>query len=180
MWSFVLGLLLLFPAAAMAVPPAQAPDEQALLRLSADWMAAIERKDQAALESFLADDFVLQMPGDQESQRVHRAEWLKNAIGMDWSEFRYENMAARVHGDHAMVTSRLYFKVAPWPLHFDSAVVDTWERRGGQWQVTARYLGESELQTRIAFWFGVVAAGGVLLLAWLGRRIYRWSRARAA
>jgi len=140
-------------------------------------MAAIERKDRKALESRLADDYVLQMPGDTETQYVRREEWLGNAISMDWTNFRYENVVAHVHGDHATVSSRLHFKVAPNPLTFDSGIVDVWEKRNGRWQVTTRYLGESELKQRMGFAFGALAAGLaaglVYALAWLLRRLRR-------
>ncbi len=167
------SLILAFTAAAS---PSSVPDEKALERLSVEWMAAIENKDKKALESFLADNFVLQMPGDTGSQYVHRAEWLENAIGMDWSNFRYENVVARVHGDHATVSSRLFFKVAPNPLTFDSGVIDTWEKRGGKWQVTTRYLGESQLKGRISFTLGVLAAGLALAAAYLVARLAKWAR----
>jgi len=173
---FVGSLLLTFTAAAS---PSSIPDEKELERLSVEWMAAIEKKDRKALELLLADNYVLQMPGDTRTQYVRRAEWLENAIRMDWSNFRYENFVARVHGDHATVSSRLFFKVAPNPLTFDSGVIDTWERRGGKWQVTTRYLGESQLKGRISFTLGILAAGLALAAAFLIARLSKWARRRA-
>lgn len=166
-------------ASAAAASPSTVPDEKALEHLSIEWMTAIENKDRKALESILADNYVLQMPGDTSSQYVYRAEWLENAIAMDWSNFRYENVVARVHGDHATVSSRLFFKVAPNPLTFDSGVIDTWERRGGKWQVTTRYLGESQLKGRISFTLGGLAAGLALAAAYLVARLSGWARRRA-
>lgn len=172
---FVGSLIL---ASTTAASSSLAPDEKALEQLSVEWMTAIETKDRKALESFLADDFVLQMPGDNRSEYVHRAAWLENAISMDWSNFRHENLVARVHGDHATVSSRLFFKVAPNPLTFDSGVIDTWERRGGKWRVTTRYLGESQLKERISFTLGVLATGLALAAAFLVARISRRARRR--
>ena len=152
----IAGLLIIHATAASAP---RTPDERTLERLSVEWMTALEKKDRKSLEAFLADDYVLQMPGDTASQFVRRKEWLTNAIEMDWTDLRYENVAAHVHGDHAMVSSRLHFRVSPFPFAFDSGVVDIWERRGGNWQVTARYLGDSKVQQRIAFILGLLTAG---------------------
>lgn len=165
--------------------PAQAAspsstDEQTLQRLSVEWMTAIEKKDRKSLEAFLAKDYVLQLPGDAESQLTRRREWINNAIEMDWTDFRYENVVARVHGDHATVSSRLHFRVSPYPFELDSSVVDLWERHDGRWQVTTRYLGESKAQLRIAFILGVLAAVLVGGVAYGVAGLVRWSRRRAA
>jgi hypothetical protein len=173
----IAGLFVGYPALA-AVP--SSTDEQTLERLSVEWMEAIEKKDRKSLEAFLADNYVLQMPGDSDSQYTRRNEWIKNAINMDWSDFRYENVMAQVHGDHATVSSRLYFRVAPFPFELDSGVVDTWERHDGRWQVTTRYLGESNMQQRITFIFGVLAAGLAAGAAYAVAALVRWSRRRRA
>jgi hypothetical protein len=138
---------------------------------------AIERKDRAALNNLVASDFALQMPGERKV--TPRDEWIANAVGMDWSKFRYENLVVRMHGDTATVSSKLHFRVAPIPFALDSGVVDSWERRDGRWQITRRYLGESKVQQRIAFGLGVLAAIGVAGLAYATRWILRRSRRRA-
>ena len=174
-----LTVLLLATSPVAAAPPRNA-EEQALAGLSLAWMQAIEKKDRKSLEGFLADDYVLQMPGDAPSEFTRRDEWIKNAVGMDWSDFRYENLVANVHGDHATVTSRLHFNVAPYPFAFESGVVDLWEKRDGRWQVTARYLGESKTQQRIAFVFGLIAGGIIAALAYLSARLFKRAGRRAA
>ncbi len=67
----------------------------------------------------MAESFVLQMPGDAESGVTRREEWLANALRMDWSDFRYENPAAQVHGDHATVSAKLFFRISPIPFTID-------------------------------------------------------------
>ena len=138
-------------------------------------MRAIERKDRAALERIVASDFNLQMPGDQPAQAVRREEWLTNAVGMDWSGFRYENPEVAIHGDRARVTSRLHFNIAPIPVALDSTIVDLWQKRDGRWQVTNRYLGESATKVRIAFFAGVL---GTLVVGLIGYGIIRLIRRR--
>lgn len=171
----IAGLMAGHPA--LAAAPRNA-DEQTLERLSVEWMQAIEKKDRKTLEGFVADNFVLQMPGDSASEFTGRNEWITNAIDMDWTNFRYENVIAQVHGDHATVRSRLRFRVAPFPFDFDAGVVDLWERRDGRWQVTTRYLGESKVQQRMAFIFGVLAAGLFAGLSYAAARLVKRSRRR--
>lgn len=157
----------------------QATDEQVLKRLSIDWMNAIERKDKQTLEAILSSDYVLQMPGDLESQYTHRGEWIKNSINKDWSDFRYENFRIRVNGHHATVSSILHFRIAPIPFSIATPVVDTWERRGASWQVTTRYLGTSDLEKRIAFIFGLFAAGLIACVAYVIAKLARRAGKRA-
>lgn len=126
-------------------------------------MQAIESKDARTLDKLLAGDYVLQMPGDLVSDYVARDEWMRNAIKMDWSRFRYENLRVQLNGDHADVTSRLYFHVSPVPIELDSGVIDSWQKRNGQWQVNRRYVGQSNAGDRLRLIFGFLAA--LLLLA---------------
>ena len=166
------------PSLAAAPVSADARAQADALRAASQaWMRAIEAKDRATLESFLAPEFELVAPG--EAPTTPREEWLHNAVARDWSGFRYEALMPRVHGDHATVHSRLYFHLAPVPLELDAGIVDTWVRRDGRWNVTGRYLGDS----KAAYRFGVVAGFALGLAAWalwaLAARLRRrWARAR--
>jgi hypothetical protein len=172
---------LVFPLSVAALDASSASaDEAELRRLAVVWMQALEKKDAPTLENILARDYVLQMPGDARSDHVPRGEWLKNAIGMDWTRFRYENLEVRVNGDQAEVTSRLFFHVSPFPIEFDSGVVDTWARRDGRWQVTRRYLGQSNMQDRLQRIGGFVAALVLVALALAVSRLTRRFRTRPA
>lgn len=175
--SLWLGVLLAAPSAGASVP--QSVDEKAVAQLSAKLMAAVARKDREALEVLVADDFVLQIPGDTNARFTRRAEWITNAVQMDWAEFRHENLLAQVRGDQATVSSRLHFRVAPYPFALDAGVVDTWERRGSDWQITRRYLGQSDAQQRIAFFLGVLATGLAAAAAYVAMRLFKRLRRRA-
>jgi ketosteroid isomerase-like protein len=168
------ALLLLCGSASASDRPV--PDEQQLIQLSYEWMSAIERKDRPALERIVARDFVLQKPGDPPAQAVRREEWITNAIGMDWSGFRYENPEIIIHGDRATVTARLHFSVSSMPVALDSTVVDLWQKRDGRWQVTNRYLGESAMQLRIAFVAGILATVITGLIVYFAVRMVRRRR----
>ena len=170
----LLACLLLSPAPPAAAAPGDHPaDEAAIKALSVAWAAAIEGKDRRRLESILAEDFILTVPGNPREREIDRATWLQNAIGKDWSGFRYENHLVRVQGTHAVSTAHLRFHLSPIPFEMDSGIVDLWEKRDGRWQATARMLGESQVQSRITFVFGVVASALALVLWRLVRRVMR-------
>lgn len=171
------GILVACPVPALSTVAA---DEAELRRLSLAWMQALENKDAPALDNILARDYVLQMPGDASAEQTPRDEWLKNAIGMDWTRFRYENLDVRVNGDQAEVSSRLFFHVAPIPIELDAGVVDTWSRREGRWQVTRRYLGQSNAQDRLKLIGGFGAALVLLALGWGVSGLLRRLRRRSA
>ncbi|MDP2271977.1 MAG: nuclear transport factor 2 family protein [Archangium sp.] len=155
-----------------AVPAwASETENQALQRLSLEWMQAIAQKDEPALQALLAPEFSLTGAGD--TTQVPRAEWIANAVKMNWSAFRYENFDVRVRGEHATVNSKLFFRVSPIPFELDSGVVDTWEKREGRWQVTGRYLGESAVQYKIRFFGGFASAVMLGALAWAAVKLKR-------
>ena len=171
----ILGAALWFATTAAQAAPASTEADAALLRqLSQEWSRAIEQKDRATLERLLAPEFSLQAPG--EAERIGREEWLGNAISMDWSHFRFENLVVNVDGDRALVTSILYFRVGPLPITWDSGVMDVWTRRSGQWQATHRYLGESKLRNRMSFAAGFGTASAIAVLWWLLARLMRRRR----
>lgn len=160
-------------AGVLCAVPARATEteHQTLQRLSLEWMQAIERKDEPALQALLAPEFSLTGAGDP--TQTPRAEWMANAVKMNWSGFRYENFDVRVFGEHATVNSKLFFRVAPIPFELDSGVVDTWEKREGRWQVTGRYLGESGVQYRIRFFVGFASAVMLGAFAWAAVKLKR-------
>lgn len=150
-------------------------DEQRLRELTVEWMAAVANKDRGRLEQIMATDYTLEMPGALE--RVGRTEWVKNAIGRQWGNFRYENLSVDIEGTQAVVTSRLYFKVSPIPATLDSGIVDVWVKRNDQWQIKTRYLAASDFFTRVTFAGGVLAAAVLFGSAAILLRVIRKRRA---
>ena len=150
--------------------------EQELITLSTQWMEALERKDQAALERFLADDFFITAPGDIE--KTDRIEWLKNARELGWGSLKYHNFRVNIYGDTAVVTALLDFKFAgsagglKIPIN-NAEVTDIWVRRNGQWQVAARHLGSSSLGGWIRVILGFVAGLGLCFIIWLLLKLRR-------
>jgi ketosteroid isomerase-like protein len=147
-----------------------AADRETLKRLSVEWMDAVERKDRAALERLLAPDFQLLSSGEPEAG-VGRAEWLRNALRMDWQSRGYSNVRVDVNGDVALVTSNYSFRVDPggWKpaVSASGPLADVWVRNGGRWQVQRRYLAGNSIvrwaDRVVGFIAGIVLFGSVLL-----------------
>lgn len=152
-------------------------DQDTLRRLSVEWMDAVARKDRATLERLLAPDFELLSVGDLRGG-VKRAQWLENAMRMDWQNRGYSNVRVEMNGDVGIVTSNYAFRVDPggWKPAVTAAspVVDVWVRREGRWQIQRRHLGGSTLTRWIDRVLGVAVAAalflGVKLLSGLLRR----------
>ncbi len=148
--------------------------EQELIALSTQWMEALEHKDQAALERFLAEDFYISSAG--ELDKVNRSEWLKNALEMDWRNLRYHNFKVDFYGDTAVVTSLLDFKVitkSGIPISTNGQVMDIWIKRNGQWQVAARHAGASSIEGYFRLGAGFGAGLALCLVVWLLLRLKR-------
>ena len=148
--------------------------EQELITLSTQWMGALERKDRAMLERFLADDFFITAPGDVE--KTDRSEWLKNAMELDWSSLEYHNFRVNIYGDTAVVTALLDFKVTGGlgiPIGSDAQVTDVWVKRNGRWQVTARHLGAYSLGGWIRVALGFIAGLLLCFVIWLALKLRR-------
>lgn len=120
--------------------------EQELKRLSVAWMQAWKDRDRATLERLLAEDFVLVLSASTE-RSVGRARWLEMALGGYTCEsFEYKSQNVRLLGDTAIVASVYTQKasVAGQDRSGDFFLTDVWQRRGGRWQVVARYSSKPE------------------------------------
>jgi len=147
--------------------------EQELIALSTQWMEAVVRKDRAALERFLADDYYYAQTGELEI--TDRNAWLNRAMEMDWRDLRYRNFKVDLYGETAVVTAVVESKLGIWgiPLRSDVQVTDVWVKRHGQWQVAARHLGASSIVGQIRVVLGFAAGLALCFAAWLFLRLKR-------
>jgi ketosteroid isomerase-like protein len=149
--------------------------EQELIGLSKELMKAVERKDRAALERLVSDEFTLESPGDA-GESVRKATWIDNAVGMKWENFEFHNFRSRFYGDTAIVTFLLDFKVTTGvgiPLSSDAQITDVWVKRNGQWQIAARHLGAYSFGGKIRIAAGFIGGLALWLLIWSTRRLRR-------
>lgn len=103
------------------------------------WADALLRKDQAALDRLMAPEFQLEGAGSDEV--TPRAEWLANLQRMDIRSYSARVTDVEIIDDRAVATV-----VGEWSivrgdqtLHDSFELLDTWERRDGEWRVTKRY-----------------------------------------
>ncbi len=150
--------------------------EGILKQHSIKWMHALERKDSAALENYLAKEYTLGGVGDD--QKVDRATWLKNAYERDWTKTNYEFLEVQLKDSNAaIVNSRMSFKVSPVPFALTSNLIDYWVFRDGRWQVTQRLMGGDSITNLISGVKGFIIGIAFVLLVALVRRYFKRRRA---
>jgi hypothetical protein len=153
--------------------------EPILKKHSIEWMQALERKDSAVLEAYLAKEFILGGIGD--GNQVDRSTWLKNAYGKDWTKTRYEFLQVQLKDSNAaIVNSRMRFKVNPVPFAITSNVIDYWVYRNGRWQVTERLIGADSITNLISGVKGFLIGIIFMLFILLVRRLLKRRRREAA
>jgi ketosteroid isomerase-like protein len=103
------------------------------------WADALLRKDQAALDRLMAPEFQLEGAGFDEV--TLRAEWLANLQRMDVRSYSARVTDVQINGDRAVATVVGEWSIArgDQTLQDRFELLDTWERRDGEWRVTKRY-----------------------------------------
>ena len=175
MKSFLFSVLCVVHLAAHAQPVV--PSEQELIDLSNTLMSAVDHQDRAALEGLVAEEFRLEVPGD--TAFTPRADWIDNAVGMDWSDFKFHNVKVHFFGDVAVVSSLLDFKItSSWglPIRSNTQVTDVWVRRDGEWKIAVRQLGAASLSSTMRMVAGFIA--GMITFLLIRLVVRRWRRVR--
>jgi len=165
----------------LAIAQSDVTIERELIARSNELMSAVERQDRAALELIVADEFMLEVPGD--TSFTPRAEWIDNAVNLKWEGFKFHNVKVRSFGEVAVVSSLLDFKVTTGigiPISSDVQVTDVWLRRDGQWLIAVRQLGADSLSGTVQMVMGFLAALVLWFLVWLFLRLRKRAKARKA
>jgi ketosteroid isomerase-like protein len=161
-------------AQAVAVAQSTVSIEEELIVRSNELMDAVARQDRAALELLVAEEFMLEIPGD--TATTPRSEWIDNAVNMKWEGFTFHHVKVRSFGDVSVVSSSLDYKVTTpigIPISSTTQVTDVWVRRNGQWLIAVRQLGEDSLMGKVRMTLGFVAA---LILCFVVRLFVRLRR----
>ncbi len=118
-------------------------DESELVRLTHEWIDAINAKDQSKLDRLMAPNFVLRAWDG--SWQAKRERWLYNLFHViDIQAYSHSAISAQVFGEVAAVTSNWYWRGARGttgakkPFEEHGYVLDMWQRAGGRWQVVSR------------------------------------------
>ncbi len=118
-------------------------DEKELVRLTHDWIDAINAKDQAKLDRLMAPTFVFHS-WDGNRPDTARETWLNNLFHViDIEVYSHSAIRAQVFGDVAAVTSNWYWRgvsgtTEKKPFESHGYCLDMWRRTGGRWQVVSR------------------------------------------
>jgi len=124
------GLLVVSPGAAQT-PSAT---EQEVLKLEQALDDAFLKKDRAALERLLADDYVYI---HSNGTMTNRTEEIAQTMSADvkWTGSKLSNLKVRIYGDTAVVTgTQTLTGSAKGYVSGPRLITDLWARRNGRWQ----------------------------------------------
>ena len=138
---------------------AQTDTEQSIIQMQTDWTEAWLNHDEAALDRFVADDFVITTAG--KGLRESKRQWIDGAMARHAPKsFEYGDIKARVFPGAAVVTwryteettgdllARLYggpteehrqCDAGPDMHRLTFLLTDVWIKRDGRWQVVSRH-----------------------------------------
>jgi len=135
------AFLFLGVAAACVAPSPAERDRQAaeeLTRIEAALPEAVLRRDTAALERVLADDFLGVNPVGKDLTRADVIAQITSPEAQ-WESLRHEDIRVRVFGDCAVVTARSVVKARHQGREASGRFryLRVWVRRQGRWQAVA-------------------------------------------
>ena len=127
--------LLLFIAVALIARPSVSADQRAVAALDTEYQAAVKANDAAAMDRFLADDFILI---SSSGKTFTKADLLNEART---GQYVYEHQedtdqSVRIWGDTAVVTAKLWARGTHAGKPFDSTLwfSDTYVRTASGWR----------------------------------------------
>jgi ketosteroid isomerase-like protein len=114
--------------------------KQTLLVRENEWMSAWQRRDRAAAEEIVADEFML--VSSLGGEVFSKAQWMDAAMGpMRCESFRFDDIRIFAHGDTAVVVcwyqQAAQARGTPWNGRF--VMTDVWIFRASRWQVVTRH-----------------------------------------
>ncbi len=113
---------------------ADGAEEQALVKLERDWIAALQKRDVAALDGIMAKEWVSNADGEAMTKAQGLAALKSGALKFESLTLR--DLTARVFGDVAVVTSTVEAKGTAMgtPLPALQHSTDFFVKRDGRWQ----------------------------------------------
>ncbi|HEX5709504.1 MAG TPA: nuclear transport factor 2 family protein [Pyrinomonadaceae bacterium] len=127
-------------------PVARQPsrDEQEVRKLEREWLDAYEKRDAAAMERIVADDFTITFPngGMQNKAQIIAALNAPLKEGQPTYKFYTEDVRSRAYGDTVILIGRVVTESTQGGKTAKEAsrYTDTYVKRRGRWQVVASHL----------------------------------------
>lgn len=114
-----------------------------------EWSAAIDRRDAAAMQRFLAPNYFLAVAVQgRPLQIMPREAWLANLALYDIRTYRIDDMRVNVYGNAAIVTMLFTQDAVVGPERRERSaqffLTDVWIRHSDGWRVTERHSSRPE------------------------------------
>ena len=128
-------------------------EEAEVRRTEFDWGQAYERKDLAALDRVMADEYILTDPlGNIRNKAETLAAIMTNEVNFESTES--DDVNVRINGDTAVVTGRSTFRgrYKGWSMSGQYQYTDVLVKRRGAWKAVGSHitaLGTGPLRLRI-------------------------------
>lgn len=124
--------------AGCASAPATDRDVAELTALAGRWDHAIVRKDRAAIEDNMADDFrQIDGAGNVETKRSFVDDLMSDDLQID--PYAVEDFEVRLYGDTALLSGRTRmtgrYQGKPFATHY--RYIDVYVRQGGRWRIVS-------------------------------------------
>lgn len=123
--------------------------EQEVRKLERQWLDAYEKRDVAAMEKILADNFISTFPNGMRQTKPQVLKFIgqPRRPGSPSPKFSSEDVQAFVYGDTVILTGKL---VTLWPgpdgtsRKQEVRYTDTYVKQNGNWQVVASGISNAE------------------------------------
>jgi len=115
--------------------------EQEIIKLAHEWIEAAGKRDRAALERILADDFLIAgwLPDGQLGDRQTYIEDCLRPVEVEQPSYKYDRWKCRTYGDVSIVNCTLEIHALVGGIEWGGVFLQTqvWIKRDNQWQVAA-------------------------------------------
>ena len=121
-------------------PPAISVEDE-IKQIEIEWGEAFERRDMAALDRFMADEYVVTDPlGNVRSKAESLAAIETNEVLFEST--KSDDVHVRINGDTAIVTGRSTFRgrYKGWSMRGQYQYTDVLVKRGDQWKAVSSHI----------------------------------------
>jgi uncharacterized protein (TIGR02246 family) len=124
--------------------PGAGTAEAEVRKLEREWLDAYEKRDAAAMDRIVADDFTITFPNGAVQTKAQLMAGIKRPRkeGQPAPRFFTEDVRARAYGDTVVLIGKVVTEVTRdgKAVREESRYTDTYVKRGGRWQVVASHL----------------------------------------